>query len=77
LAMPVSVPCDRETPLAFSVQGDEGLVDCEATPRAQQYGAQRGFSVRGSEHRRMVIYLTKFLFGRSVCKGRSRLLLCF
>jgi len=25
-AMPVLVPCDGETPLAFSLQGDEGLV---------------------------------------------------
>ena len=35
LAMPVSVPCDGETSLAFSVQGDEELVDHEATPKAQ------------------------------------------
>jgi len=32
-AMPVSVPCDGETPLTFSVQGNEELVDHEATPR--------------------------------------------
>ena len=74
---PVSASYDEETPLASLVQDDGELVDYEATPRTRQYGAQRGFSVRGAEHRRMVIYLTKFLFGRSVCKGRSRLLLCF
>ena len=45
--MPVSVPCDRETPLAFSVQGNEELVDHEATSKAQQYGAWRHLSARG------------------------------
>ena len=42
LAMPVSVPCDEETPLTFSVQGNEELVDHEATPtpKEQQYGAR-------------------------------------
>jgi len=37
--MPVSFPCDGETQLTFSVQGNEELVDHEATPREQQYGA--------------------------------------
>ena len=41
LAMPVSALCDEETPLAFLVQGNEELVDYEATPKAHQYGAQR------------------------------------
>ena len=53
--MPVSTPYDGETPLAFSVQGDEELVDYEATPRTRQYGAQRGFSARGVENWRMVL----------------------
>ena len=35
LAMPVSAPCDGKTSLAFSVQGDEELVDYEATPKTQ------------------------------------------
>jgi len=35
LAIPVSVPCDGETPLAFLVQGNEELVDHEVTPKAQ------------------------------------------
>ena len=47
LAMPVSAPCDGETPLAFLVQGNEELVDHEVTPKAQQYGAQRHLSARG------------------------------
>ena len=34
LAMPVSVPCDGETPLAFLVLGDEELVGHEATSKA-------------------------------------------
>ena len=45
--MPVSFPCDGETPLTFSVQGNEELVDHEATPREQQYGARRHLSARG------------------------------
>ena len=49
LAMPVSAPCDGETPLAFSVQGNEKLVDHEATLKAQQYGAQRHLSARGGK----------------------------
>ena len=42
LAMPISVPCDGETLLAFLVQGNEELVDHEATPtpKEQQYGAR-------------------------------------
>ena len=39
-AIPVLVPYDRETPLSFSVQGDEEVVDHEVTPKTQQYGAQ-------------------------------------
>ena len=35
-AMPVSVPCDGETPLAFLVLGNEELVGHEATSKAQQ-----------------------------------------
>ena len=73
LAMPVLVSCDGETPLAFSVQGDEGLVDCEATPRAQQYGAQRDFSAWGAKYWRMIMYHMKLLFSKSVCKGISKL----
>jgi len=73
LAMPVSVPCDGETPLAFSVQGNEELVDHEATPKEQQYGARRHLSARGAKYWQMIIYLMKFLCNRSVCKGLSRL----
>ena len=73
LAMPVSVPCDGETPLAFSVRGNEELVDHEATPKAQQYGAQRHLSTRGAKYWQLIIYLMKFLYNRSICKGRSRL----
>jgi len=47
--MPVSVPCDEETPLAPLVQDDEELVDYEATPRTRQHGAQQGFSARGQK----------------------------
>ena len=72
-ATPVSVPCDEETPLAPLVQDDEELVDYEAAPRTRQHGAQRGFSARGAENRRMVTYLMKFLFSKSVCKGISKL----
>ena len=39
-AMPISVSCDGETPLTFSVQGNEELVDHEATLKEQKYGAQ-------------------------------------
>ena len=35
LELPVSALCDGETPLAFSVQGNEELVDHETTPKAQ------------------------------------------
>ena len=73
LAMPVSAPCDGKTPLAFSVQGDEELVDYEATPKTQQYGTQRDLSARGAKFWQMIIYLMKFLCNRSVCKGLSRL----
>ena len=45
--MPVLVPCNEETPLAPLVQDDEELVEYEATPRTQQYGARQGFSARG------------------------------
>ena len=45
--MPVSVPCDGETPLAFLVLGNEELVGHEATSKAQQYGARRHLSARG------------------------------
>ena len=74
---PISAPCNEETPLAPLVQDDEELVDHEATPRMQQRGAQRGFNARRAENWQMVIYLIKLLFSRSVCKGLSRLLLCF
>ena len=47
--MPVSVPCDGETPLTFSVQGNEELVDHEATPKEQQYGARRHLSCSGGK----------------------------
>ena len=47
--MPVPAPCDGETPLAFSVQGNEELVDHEVTPKAQQHGAQRHLSARGGK----------------------------
>ena len=70
---PVSAPCNEETLLAPSVQDDEELVDHEDTPRMQQHGAQRDFSAQGAKNRRIVIYLMKFLFIRSVCKGFSRL----
>ena len=73
LAMPVSVPCDGETPLTFSVQDNEELVDHEATPKEQQYGARRHLSARGAKYWQMIIYLMKFLCNRSVCKGLSRL----
>ena len=73
LAMPVLVPCDGETPLAFSVQGNEELVDQEATPKEQQYEARRHLSARGAKYWQMIIYLMKFLCNRSVCKGLSRL----
>ena len=72
LAMPVSVPCDGETPLSFSVQGDEKVVDHEVTPKTQQYGAQRHLSARGAKYWQVIIYLMKFLFNRSICKGLSR-----
>ena len=71
-AIPVSVPCNGETPLAFSVQGNEELVDYEATLKMQQYEAQRHLSVRGAKYCQVIIYLMKFLFSRSVCKGHSR-----
>ena len=70
---PVSVPCNEEILLTPSVQDDEELVDHEATPRMQQRGAQCDFNARGAENPQMVIYLMKFLFNRSVCKGFSRL----
>ena len=73
LAMPVSVPCDGETSLAFSVQGNEEQVGHEATPKEQQYGARRHLSARGAKYWQMIIYLMKFLCNRSVCKGLSRL----
>ena len=76
LAIPVLVPCNGETPLSFSVQGDEEVVDHEVTPKTQQYGAQRHLSVRGAKYCQMIIYLMKFLFSRSVCKGHSRFWLC-
>ena len=69
--------CNEETLLAPSVQDDEDLVDHENMPRMQQHGAQRDFSAQGAKNRRIVIYLMKFLFIRSVCKGFSRLWLCF
>ena len=72
-AMPVSAPCDGETPLAFSVQGNEELVDYEATLKMQQYEAQRHLSVRWAKYWQMIIYLMKFLCNRSVCKGISGL----
>ena len=72
-AMLVSVPCDGETPLTFLVQGNEELVDHEVTPREQQYGARRYLSARGAKYWQMIIYLMKFLFSGSVCKGCSRL----
>ena len=40
LAMPVLVPCDGKTLLAFSVQVDEELVGHEVTPKMQEYEAQ-------------------------------------
>ena len=40
--MPISAPCDGETPLAFSAQGDY-----EATPKMQQYGPQRDINAQG------------------------------
>ena len=73
LAMPVSVPCDRETPLAFLILGNEELVGHEARSKAQQYGARRYLSARGAKYWQLMIYLMKFLYNRSVCKGRSRL----
>jgi len=73
LAMPVSAPCDGETPLAFSVQGNEELVDHEVTPKAQQYGAQRHLSARGAKYWQIIIYIMKFLCNRSICKGLSKL----
>ena len=33
LAMPVSVSCDGDTPLSFSAQGGEEVVDHEVTPK--------------------------------------------
>ena len=71
--MHVSAPCNKETLLVPSVQDGEELVDHEATPEMHQRGAQRDFSARGAENRQMVIYLTKFLFNKSVCKGFLRL----
>ena len=50
LATPVSVPCDRETPLAFLILGNEELVGHEATSKAQQYGARRHLSARGQNN---------------------------
>ena len=47
LELPVSALCDGETPLAFSVQGNEELVEHETTPKAQRYEAQRHLSARG------------------------------
>ena len=73
LAMPVSVPCDGETPLAFLVLGNEELVGHEATSKAQQYGARRHLSARGAKYWQLMIYLMKFLYNGPVCKGRSRL----
>ena len=73
LATPVSVPCDGETPLAFLVLGNEELVGHEATSKAQQYGARQHLSARGAKYWQLMIYLMKFLYNRSVCKGRSRL----
>ena len=73
LVTPVLVPCDGETPLAFLVQGNEELVDHEATPKEQQYGARRHLSARGAKYWQMIIYLMKFRCNRSVCKGLSRL----
>jgi len=71
--MLVSAPCNEEILLVPLVQDDEELVDHEATPRMQQRGAQCDFNARGAENPQMVIYLMKFLFNRSVCKGFSRL----
>jgi len=50
LDLPVSALCDGETPLAFSVQGNEELVDHEATQKVQQYGARRHLSARGAKY---------------------------
>ena len=69
LATPVSAPCDGKTPLAFSVQGDEELVDSDVTPKAQRYGDQRHLSARGTKYWQLMIYLMKFLYNGSVCKG--------
>ena len=74
---PISAPCNEEILLGPSVQDDEDLVNHENMPRMQQHGAQRDFSARGAENRQMVIYLIKFLFNKSVCKGFLRLWLCF
>ena len=73
LELPVSALCDGKTPLAFSVQGNEVQVEHETTPKAQRYGAQRHLSARGAKYCQMIIYLMKFLYNRSVCKGLSRL----
>jgi len=67
LATPVSAPCDGKTPLAFSVKGNEELVEHETTPKSQRYGAQRHLSARGAKYWQMIIYLMKFLYNRSVC----------
>ena len=71
-AMLVSVPCDGETPLAFLVQGNEELVDHEATPKTQRYRSPQHLSARGAKYWQLIIYLVKFLCNRSACKGLSR-----
>ena len=55
LAMPVLVSCDGDTPLSFSAQGGEEVVDHEVTPKTQQYGAQRYLSARGAKYWQVII----------------------
>ena len=49
LELPVLALCDGETPLAFSVQDNEELVEHGTTPKAQRYGAQRHLSAGGGK----------------------------
>ena len=71
LELPVLALCDGETPLAFSVQGNDELVDHEATPKTQRYRSPQHLSARGAKYWQMIIYLMKFLCNRSLCKGLS------
>ena len=70
--MSVSVLCDGETPLTFSVQGNEELVDHEATPKEQQYEARRHLSARGAKQQEAFEKIKYYLSSPQVLKAPRR-----